>query len=133
MENSTYNRDYLANNFEHNMVHYNHNSCFWRSPSTIAQPRSSTTSSTRESGSTMTFEFSSSSTSRSLCPTTPHLVISLFTPRSSEGGDNDKMDNNNNRDAQHQCTTTSVAMKHGQFQSKQFIDDIDDKHLTTSS
>ena len=78
MENSTYNRDYLANNLEHNMVHYNHNSCFGRSPSTIAQPRSLTTNLTRESGSTMTFEFSSSSTSRSLCPTTPpscHLAV----------------------------------------------------------
>ena len=99
MEISTYNRDDLENNFEHNMVHQAYN-VFVGNRLGIAQQPSSTmssTRSTRESGSTMTFEFSSSSTSRSLRPSTPHLVISLFTPSSSEGGDNDKMDSNNDK------------------------------------
>ena len=63
----------------------------------IVQQRSSTTRSTRKSGSKLTFEFSSSSTSKSLRPSTTHLVISLFTPSSSEGGYNDKMDDNNDK------------------------------------
>ena len=60
MENSTYNRDYLENNFAHNMVHQVHNSFCWISTLGIAQPRSSTTSSRSSSTSGSTTVLSSS-------------------------------------------------------------------------